>query len=159
MSESLSNTAQKVQNALNEHGLELNVVELSSSARTFDEAATAIGCEVSQIAKSLVFKGKKSQNPILIIASGTNRVNGKKVKAIIGEKIEKPDENFVLDETGFVVGGIPPVGHKKELLTLIDEDLMQFKKIWAAAGTPHAVFSLTPMELLEITSGEIINLK
>ena len=107
----------------------------------------------------MVFKGKKSQNPILIIASGTNRVNEKKVKAIIGEKIEKPDENFVLDETGFVVGGIPPVGHKKELLTLIDEDLMQFKKIWAAAGTPHAVFSLTPMELLEITSGEIINLK
>jgi Cys-tRNA(Pro) deacylase len=159
MSESLSSSAQRVQSALNEHNLELRVVELPGSTRTSQEAADTIGCEVSQIAKSIIFRGKESETPILVIASGENRVSERKLKSIVGEKVEKPDAEFVLEETGYAIGGIPPVGHKNDIVTYIDEDLMDHKVIWAAAGTPNAVFSLTPQELLEITNGEIIDVK
>jgi prolyl-tRNA editing enzyme YbaK/EbsC (Cys-tRNA(Pro) deacylase) len=159
MSESLSSSAQRVQSALNEHNLELRVVELPGSTRTSQEAADTIGCEVSQIAKSIIFRGKESETPILVIASGENRVSERKLKSIVGEKVEKPDAGFVLEETGYAIGGIPPVGHKNDIVTYIDEDLMDHKVIWAAAGTPNAVFSLTPQELLEITNGEIIDVK
>lgn len=159
MSESLSSSAQRVQSALNEHNLELRVVELPGSTRTSQEAADTIGCEVSQIAKSIIFRGKESETPILVIASGENRISERKLKSVVGEKVEKPDAEFVLDETGYVVGGIPPVGHKNDIVTYIDEDLMDHKVIWTAAGTPNALFSLTPQELLEITNGEIIDVK
>ncbi|HEY5575762.1 MAG TPA: YbaK/EbsC family protein [Clostridiaceae bacterium] len=159
MSESLSSSAQRVQSALNEHNLELRVVELPGSTRTSQEAADTIGCEVSQIAKSIIFKGKESETPILVIASGENRISERKLKSVVGEKVEKPDAEFVLEETGYVIGGIPPVGHKNDIVTYIDEDLMDHKVIWAAAGTPNALFSLTPQELLEITNGEIIDVK
>lgn len=159
MSSNLSKSAEKVQKVLNEFGFELNVMELSDSTRTAQEAANSIGCSVSQIAKSLIFKGKTSQKPILIVASGTNRVNEKAVKAYIGEKLEKADADFVLEHTGFAIGGIPPIGHKNTITTLIDEDLMQYEEIWAAAGTPHAVFRLTPKILEEITQGNIICIK
>jgi prolyl-tRNA editing enzyme YbaK/EbsC (Cys-tRNA(Pro) deacylase) len=159
MSESLSSSAQRVQSALNEHNLELRVVELPGSTRTSQEAADTIGCEVSQIAKSIIFRGKESGTPILVIASGENRVSERKLKSIVGEKVEKPDAEFVLEETGYAIGGIPPVGHKNDIVTYIDEDLMDHKIIWAAAGTPNAVFSLTPQELLEITNGEIIDVQ
>ncbi|KPU45738.1 Cys-tRNA(Pro)/Cys-tRNA(Cys) deacylase YbaK [Oxobacter pfennigii] len=155
----LSKSAEKVQAVLNEFGYELNVVELPDSTRTAQEAADAIGCTVSQIAKSLIFKGKVSQKPILIIASGTNRINEKAIKEITGEKLEKADADFVLEHTGFAIGGIPPLGHKNTIATFIDEDLLQYEEIWAAAGTPHAVFRLTPKILSEITKGNIINVK
>lgn len=159
MSSNLSKSAEKVQKVLNEFGFELNVMELSDSTRTAQEAANTIGCEVSQIAKSLIFKGKTFQKPILIVASGTNRVNEKAIKAYIGEKLEKADADFVLEHTGFAIGGIPPIGHKNSITTLIDEDLLQYEEIWAAAGTPHAVFKLTPKILVEITKGDIISVK
>lgn len=159
MSSDLSKSAEKVQSTLNQFGFELNVVELSESTRTAQEAADTIGCQVSQIAKSLIFKCKNSQKPLLIIASGTNRVNEKVIKQYIGEKLEKADADFVLEHTGFVIGGIPPIGHKNSITTLIDEDLMQYKEIWAAAGTPHAVFKLTPKILTEITQGSIVSIK
>lgn len=159
MSFNLKKSAQKVQNVLNEFGFELNVVELSDSTRTAQEAANTIGCTVSQIAKSLIFKGKTSQKPILIIASGTNRVNEKVIKEHIGEKLQKADADFVLEHTGFAIGGIPPIGHKDSIITLIDEDLMQYDEIWAAAGTPNAVFKLTPKILVEITKGDVISIK
>lgn len=159
MSSDLSKSAEKVQSALNQFGFELNVVELSESTRTAQEAADTIGCQVSQIAKSLIFKCKNSQKPLLIIASGTNRVNEKVIKQYIGEKLEKADADFVLEHTGFVIGGIPPIGHKNSITTLIDEDLMQYEEIWAAAGTPHAVFKLTPKILTEITQGSIVSIK
>ncbi|WPC39269.1 YbaK/EbsC family protein [Clostridium sp. JS66] len=159
MSSNLKKSAQKVQNVLNEFGFELNVVELSDSTRTAQEAANTIGCTVSQIAKSLIFKGKASQKPILIIASGTNRVNEKVIKEHIGEKLQKADADFVLEHTGFAIGGIPPIGHKDSIITLIDEDLMQYDEIWSAAGTPNAVFKLTPKILVEITKGDIISIK
>jgi Cys-tRNA(Pro) deacylase len=159
MSTDLSKSAEKVQKALTKFGFELNVVELSESTRTAQEAADTIGCQVSQIAKSLIFKCKNSQKPLLIIASGTNRVNEKVIKQYIGEKLEKADADFVLEHTGFVIGGIPPIGHKNSITTLIDEDLMQYEEIWAAAGTPHAVFKLTPKILTEITQGNIVSIK
>lgn len=159
MSSNLKKSAEKVQIVLNELGFELNVIELSDSTRTAQEAADTIGCTVSQIAKSLIFKGKTSQKPILIIASGTNRVNEKAIKAHIGENMGKADADFVLEHTGFAIGGIPPIGHKNSITTLIDEDLMQYEEIWAAAGTPNAVFKLTPKILVELTKGSIICIK
>ncbi|WML34153.1 YbaK/EbsC family protein [Clostridium sp. OS1-26] len=159
MSSDLSKSAEKVQNILNQFGFELNVVELSESTRTAQEAADTIGCQVSQIAKSLIFKCKNSQKPLLIIASGTNRVNEKVIKQYIGEKLEKADADFVLEHTGFAIGGIPPIGHKNSITTLIDEDLMQYEEIWAAAGTPHAVFKLNPKILTEITKGNTVSIK
>lgn len=159
MSSNLKKSAEKVQSVLNEFGFELNVIELSDSTRTAQEAANTIGCTVSQIAKSLIFQGKTTKNPILIIASGTNRINEKAIKEYIGEKLGKADADFVLEHTGFAIGGIPPIGHKNPLATFIDEDLMQYEEIWAAAGTPNAVFKLTPKILAEITKGNIICVK
>lgn len=159
MSSNLKKSAEKVQSVLNEFRFELNVIELSDSTRTAQEAANTIGCTVSQIAKSLIFQGKTTKNPILIIASGTNRINEKAIKEYIGEKLGKADAGFVLEHTGFAIGGIPPIGHKTPITTFIDEDLMQYEEIWAAAGTPNAVFKLTPKILAEITKGNIICVK
>jgi prolyl-tRNA editing enzyme YbaK/EbsC (Cys-tRNA(Pro) deacylase) len=159
MSSNLKKSAEKVQSVLNEFGFELNVIELSDSTRTAQEAANTIGCTISQIAKSLIFQGKTSKNPVLIIASGTNRINEKAIKEYIGEKLGKADADFVLEHTGFAIGGIPPIGHKNPITTFIDEDLMQYEEIWAAAGTPNAVFKLTPKILAEITKGNIICVK
>jgi prolyl-tRNA editing enzyme YbaK/EbsC (Cys-tRNA(Pro) deacylase) len=154
----LKKSAERVQDVLDGFGLNLEVVELTASARTSQEAADAIGCIVSQIAKSLVFRGKTSQKPFLVIASGANRVNEKALKEHTGEKLEKADADFVLEHTGFVIGGVPPVGHKNPIDTFIDEDLMQYEEIWAAAGTPNAVFKLTPKILAGITNGKIIRI-
>lgn len=159
MSSNLKKRAEKVQSVLNELGYELNVVEFSDSTRTAQDAADTIGCTVGQIAKSLIFKGKSSQKPILIIASGSNRVNEKLVKEYIGEKLEKADADFVLEHTGFAIGGVPPIGHTEPIRTFIDEDLMEYDEIWAAAGTPNAVFKLTPKILVEISKGTVIKVK
>ena len=159
MSQELSASAQKVQDALSALGLSLQVVELPGSTRTAVEAAQAVGCQVGQIVKSLIFKGKHSQRPILVVASGVNRVDEKKIEAQIGEPLGKADADFVRQHTGFVIGGVPPLGHPERLLTYVDEDLLQYTEIWAAAGTPHAVFRLSPSDLLKITGGNLTNLK
>jgi prolyl-tRNA editing enzyme YbaK/EbsC (Cys-tRNA(Pro) deacylase) len=159
MSSGLSKSAERIQKQLCEFGYELKVIEMADSTRTSVEAAEAIGCSVSQIAKSLIFMGKNTKKPILIIASGTNRVNEKVIKEYIGEKLDKADADFVLEHTGFAIGGIPPIGHKNPASTLIDEDLLQYDEIWAAAGTPHAVFKLTPKILCEITKGTVTSIK
>ena len=155
----LSSSAQKVQDALHAIGLTLQVVELPDSTRTAMEAAQAVGCQVGQIVKSLIFKGKRSERPILVIASGANRVDEKKIEALIGEPLGKADAEFVRQKTGFVIGGVPPVGHAQPLATFIDADLLQYERVWAAAGTPHAVFQLDPADLIRITGGEIIQVK
>jgi prolyl-tRNA editing enzyme YbaK/EbsC (Cys-tRNA(Pro) deacylase) len=159
MSYKLTKNAEKVQATLDTLELKLNVVELPESTHTAQEAAKAIGCSLGQIAKSLIFKGKTSKKPILIVASGANRVNEKALKKHVVEKLVKADAEFVLEHTGFAIGGVPPVGHKTPIITFIDEDLMQYDEIWAAAGTPNAVFKLTPNTLAEITKGRIINIK
>ncbi len=159
MSEPLSSSAQRVQEALKALGLSLEVVELPQSTRTAVEAAAAVGCRVEQIVKSLVFKGKRSQKPILVVASGSNRVNEKRMAEIVGEPIERADPDFVRAHTGFVIGGVAPVGHPERIETFIDEDLLQYPEIWAAAGNPNAVFRLGPEDLKRMAEGRVIAIK
>jgi prolyl-tRNA editing enzyme YbaK/EbsC (Cys-tRNA(Pro) deacylase) len=156
---SLSTSAQSVQDALMELGLTLQVVELPNSTRSAAEAAKAIGCSVGQIAKSLIFKTRNSQEPILVIASGPNRVDEKKIGVLVGERITKPDADFVRQHTGFSIGGVPPVGHNQPITTFIDQDLLAFDEIWAAAGTPNAVFRLTGDDLVRATGGQVVGVK
>lgn len=151
----LSASAQKVQQALQARGLPCQVMELPASTRTAPEAAQAVGCQVGQIVKSLVFMATNSGKPVLIIASGANRVSEALVEARIGQPICKADAEFVRQHTGFAIGGVPPVGLTEAMTTLIDADLMQYPQVWAAAGTPHAVFALDPRELPRLTGGEI----
>jgi prolyl-tRNA editing enzyme YbaK/EbsC (Cys-tRNA(Pro) deacylase) len=156
MPASLPASAQKVQDALHARGFANRVVELPDSTRTAAEAAAAINCTVAQIAKSLVFEGRDSGDPVLVIASGTNCVNTQALAALLGEPVGKPDAGYVRDRTGFVIGGVPPVGHSQPLRTFIDRDLLQYTHIWAAAGTPRCVFELTPDDLVRMTGGEVI---
>ena len=144
-------SALKVQAAL---GDGFQVVEFDASTRTSEDAAAAIGCTVAEIAKSLVFKAA-SGRPVLVIASGTNRVDEKKVRALLGEKIARADADFVREATGYAIGGVPPLAHATAPVVLIDGDLEAFETIWAAAGTPNAVFRLTPADLVRLTGGQV----
>jgi prolyl-tRNA editing enzyme YbaK/EbsC (Cys-tRNA(Pro) deacylase) len=159
MGDGLSSSAKKFQAILKDSNYDLQVIELPDSTRTAVEAAQAVGCQVGQIVKSLIFKAKRSQRPILVIASGNNRVNEKRIEARIGEPLGKADAEFVRTKTGFAIGGVPPLGHLEPPQTFIDQDLFQYEEIWAAAGTPHAVFRLTPQILHELTGGEVLVIK
>ncbi len=154
----LSSSARRVKQALEAQGIVCRVVELPDSTRTAVEAAQAIGCTVAQIAKSLVFKGEKSNQPVLVIASGSNRVDEKILRDLIDEKIGKADADFVRQHTGFAIGGIPPLGFPKPIRTFIDEDLLKFDEIWAAAGTPHAVCCLSSADLERMTGGQVAHI-
>ena len=158
MGTELSDSAKRVQNFLSAKGFSFDVKELPSSTRTAQEAADSIECTVPQIAKSLVFKEKKTNCPILIIASGSNRVDVKKIQKYTGLKLGKADGKFVKNRVGYAIGGVPPVGHNEPLETLLDEDLKQYETIWAAAGTPFAVFQLRPADLEPLTNGKWIDL-
>jgi prolyl-tRNA editing enzyme YbaK/EbsC (Cys-tRNA(Pro) deacylase) len=155
----LSPSAQKVQDILKALGFANRVVEMPNTTRTSADAAQAVGCEIGQIVKSIIFKGKQSGRAILVATSGANRVKEKKIAALIAEPIEKPDADFVRAQTGFAIGGVPPVGHTQKIVTLIDEDLLQYGEIWAAAGTSNAVFKLTPAELVKMTGGQVASVR
>ncbi|MES1152168.1 MAG: YbaK/EbsC family protein [Dongia sp.] len=162
--ESGRSSVARVRQALADLGVETEIKEFSASTRTSADAAAAIGCSVAQIAKSLVFRAKPSGRAILVMASGANRVDEKKLAAKLGETIGKADADFVRSETGFAIGGVAPVGHDVEkrgirLKTLIDADLLGYDVIWAAAGSPNSVFRLTPGDLVRITQGEVADLK
>jgi prolyl-tRNA editing enzyme YbaK/EbsC (Cys-tRNA(Pro) deacylase) len=152
----LKPAAQRVQAAADGLGLDIEVVELTKSTRTAEEAASAAGCEVAQIVKSLVFKGRNTETPYLLLVSGANRVDEKAVAADIGEKLDRPDAQFVREVTGFAIGGIPPFGHAERLATYIDQDLLAHAKVWAAAGTPNALFSVAPGALSEACDATVI---
>ena len=128
------------------------------TARTSADAAAAIGCTVAQIAKSLVFKSR-SGKPVLVIASGANRVDESKIATALGEPIGKADASFVRDTTGYAIGGVAPIGHAMPPRIFIDQDLRQHGVIWAAAGHPHAVFPSTAAELERLTQGAVIETK
>ena len=155
----LSKSAQKVQDALTKLGYAYEVIEAAESTRTAEEAAARVGCSVGQIVKSLIFKGKKSGKAILILTSGANRVDVKRIVAYTEEKIGRADPDFVRERTGFAIGGIPPLGHLHPIETYVDEDLLNFEEIWAAAGTPKAVFKMRASELEKMTGGKIIQVK
>jgi prolyl-tRNA editing enzyme YbaK/EbsC (Cys-tRNA(Pro) deacylase) len=159
MADALTATAQRVQDALKALGVATQVVELAASTRTAAEAAQAIGCRVEQIAKSLVFRGLSTNRPVLAIVSGMNRVDEERLGELIAEVVAKADADFVRQRTGYAIGGVPPVGHLESLACLIDQDLFQCDTIWAAAGTPRAVFRLTPMDLQRITGGRVVSVK
>jgi Cys-tRNA(Pro) deacylase len=155
----LSPSAQKVQDALHNLGFDLTVIEHAESTRTAQEAAERVGVTLGQIVKSLIFKGKTSNKPILVLTSGANRVDEKRIKAYAGEKIVRADADFVREVTGYAIGGVPPIAHLQQMETYLDEDLMQYKLIWAAAGTPNAVFELTPDDLQKMTGGRVERVK
>lgn len=151
----LKPSAQKVQEALRAAGFENEVVELPDSARTSAEAAAAVGCEVGQIVKSLLFEARPSGRAVLVAASGSHRVDEQAVAAVVGEPIARASPEFVRARTGFAIGGVPPLGHAGPVVAVVDEALLRHERIWAAAGHPHAVFALTPQELVRMTGGQV----
>jgi prolyl-tRNA editing enzyme YbaK/EbsC (Cys-tRNA(Pro) deacylase) len=159
MADELSPGAKRIQAALDALGMKAEVAELPASTRTSAEAASAIGCSIGQIAKSIIFRTVTSHKPVMVIASGVNRVNEEKIRDILGEAVEKADAAFVRKATGFVIGGVPPIGHLESITTIIDEDLLKLEEIWAAAGTPHAVFKLNPAGLIQLTGGRVQSIK
>jgi prolyl-tRNA editing enzyme YbaK/EbsC (Cys-tRNA(Pro) deacylase) len=150
----LSPSAQRVQDVLAAAGLATAIIEYDTPARTSAEAARVLGCAVGQIAKSLVFRAV-SGRPVLVIASGANRVDETKVAAQIGEAVGKADAAFVRESSGNAIGGIPPLGHAQPLTTLIDRELLRYDIVYAAGGTPHAMFPLRPTDLVRVSRGTI----
>ena len=154
----LSPSAQRVQDELTTLGVTTVVIEYDVPARTSAEAATVLGCAVAQIAKSLVFRAA-SGRPVLVIASGANRVDESKVAALVGEVVGKADAAFVRQATGYAIGGIPPLAHAQRLVTLIDRDLLEHDTIYAAGGTPHAMFPMSAADLVRVAGGDVADVK
>jgi prolyl-tRNA editing enzyme YbaK/EbsC (Cys-tRNA(Pro) deacylase) len=144
--------ALRVQAAL---GPGYTVVEFEESTHTSQQAADAIGCNVAQIAKSIIFRAATSGRAVLVIASGRNKVDEKKVRALLGEKIERASPEFVKEQTGFEVGGVPPLGHLNPCAVFLDQDLRAFPTVWAAGGTGNAVFEIG-FDALEKASGATV---
>ena len=155
----LSPSSQKIQDLLHSLGYNYTVIEHAESTRTAQEAADRAGCELGQIVKSLIFQGKTSGKPILVLTSGANRVDEKRISNYAGEPISRADADFVRTVTGFAIGGVPPVGHHKKMETYLDKDLQQYLVVWAAAGTPNAIFELTPSDLQKMTNGTVVEVK
>jgi prolyl-tRNA editing enzyme YbaK/EbsC (Cys-tRNA(Pro) deacylase) len=150
-------SAERVQHALAAAGLDSAVVELAVAARTSQQAADALGIEVGQIAKSLIFRAVPSGRAVLVIAAGDRRVDEARIGALVGETIERAPPEFVREHSGFAIGGVAPLAHPAPLTTLIDEHLLKWDRIWAAAGHPHTVFPLAPPDLVRITGGRVIS--
>ena len=145
--------AQRIQAALNERGSSARVIQVPDSTRTAAEAAAALGTTVSQIVKSLVFVA--DDRPLLVLTSGSERVSTEKVRALVGVKVSRPDADTVKRLTGYAIGGIPPLAHATPARVLMDPHLLQFEVVWAAAGTPHAVFGIAPEELRRVADAEL----
>ncbi len=152
-----SASVQRVEKALEVHGMPGRIVHLPTSTRTAQDAAAAIGCPVATIAKSLVFQLETSGQVLLVIASGSHRINEATLSLLVADRVLKADARFVRQATGFAIGGVPPVGHPGDVQILLDASLLQYPEIWAAAGTPHAVFRLSPEELKRITGGRVVS--
>jgi len=155
----LSPSAQKVQDQIQSLGFDYTVIEHTESTRTAQEAAERAGCELGQIVKSLIFKGKDSGKPILVLTSGANRVDEKRISEYAGEAIGRADADFVRGVTGFAIGGVPPVCHLQKMETYLDEDFLGYQTIWAAAGTPNAIFELKTSDLQKMTGGRVVRVK
>ena len=155
----LSTSAQKIQDILSALGFDFQVIEFTESTKTAQEAAERVGCELGQIVKSMIFRGQISNKGILVLTSGANRVDEKEISDYAQEAIKRAEPDFVRAMTGFAIGGVPPLGHTHPLETYIDEDLMQYDSVWAAAGTPNAVFKLSSSNLVKITLGKIVRVK
>jgi len=151
-------TSSSALNFQNEIGEAFQVLEFGASTRSAAEAAATIGCDEGQIAKSIIFRGKRSDACILAIAPGPGRIDTKKVADLIGEPVERPDADFVRERTGYAIGGVPPLPRARGVRTLIARELAQNGLLWAAGGTPNAVFSLDYAQLQELTGGESVDI-
>lgn len=147
-------TALRTQGLLADAGLPVQVVEFEQPTRTSAEAAEAIGCSVAEIAKSVVFRNKTAGGAVVVVASGANRVSETKVAASLGVKLGRADADFVREATGYVIGGVAPLGHTGPVRLLLDRDLLQYETVWAAAGTPFSVFPLAPAALQALTGAD-----
>lgn len=154
----LKPSSQRVKDYLQAHGASSAITTLPSACRTSAQAADALGCSIAQIAKSLIFRDTRDDSPVLIVASGVNRVDVARVEAELGVALGKANARFVKESVGFVIGGVAPVGHLVPVTTVLDPDLKQYQTIWAAAGTPETVFALSPDELGRLTAGRWITL-
>ncbi len=152
----LPEACKRVEAAAHTLGLTIDIRLLAASTRTAEEAAVACGCGVAQIVKSLVFRGADTGKPLLLLVSGANRVDERGVASTVGEPLARPDARFVREATGYAIGGIPPFGHATPLATYIDRDLLQHSTVYAAAGTPNAIFALDPRRLAEATGATVI---
>lgn len=150
----MSSSLERVKTALAESGAKVEVLEMPESTRTAMDAASACGCEVDQIAKSIIFKGLESGHVKLFLTAGGNQVDAAKASALAGEALGKADAQLIRSETGFAIGGVAPLGHLTKLPVWIDPKLLSFDLVWAAAGTPRHVFSIAPAELQKITGAE-----
>lgn len=153
---SASLAIERVRAVLQDKGVETEIVEFAQSTRTAQEAADAIGTSVAQIVKSLVFVA--GDKPVLALVSGANLADTEKLAALLGVPVQRANARTVRDATGFAIGGVPPVGHATSMVTFIDEDLLKYDELYAAAGTPHSVFRITPAELVRITGGQVVQL-
>jgi len=149
---------QKFIDYLKSNNLDFKVHDFDEFTHTAIQAATALNCDVSQIAKSLIFKSASSK-PILVIASGSNRVDTSKIAKLLGESIDKADADFVKEATGYTIGGVPPFAFLKKIITFIDQDLLKFTTIWAAAGANNSVFPLTIDNLVKISQGQVADIQ
>lgn len=152
----MSSPVERVRHALAAHGLQVEITEFDQSTATSQQAADALGVPVATIVKSLVFL--VDDRIVLVLASGANRVDPAKLGRAAGGRVRKADADRVKAETGFVIGGVPPVGHSRPLETYIDRDLLQHEQLWAAAGSPCAVFPVTPADLVRVTGGKVVDL-
>ena len=146
----------RVRKALQERGFEPEVVELERTARSATEAADALGIRVAQIVKSLVFRGRQTGRPVLVLAGGANRVDPNKISRLLSEPVEMGDAAYVREKTGFAIGAVPPVGHAERPEAFVDEDLLLEGEVWASAGHTHAVFGLEPAELVRLTGARAV---
>jgi prolyl-tRNA editing enzyme YbaK/EbsC (Cys-tRNA(Pro) deacylase) len=159
INENLSKSAQDFQLLLQRMGYKNRVVEFSQSTRTAQQAADAIGVDISQIVKSLLFKTEIGNDAVMVLVSGRNRVDEGKLSLLLGERVIKANPEFVREKTGFSIGGVPPIGHLFPIQIFIDQDLENQDEIWAAAGSPFAVFQLTSGELQNLSNGKWVSIK
>ena len=146
----------RVRKALQERGFKPEVLELERTARSAAEAADALGIRVAQIVKSLVFRGRETGKPVLVLAGGANRVDPNKISRLLSEPVEMADAAYVREKTGFAIGAVPPVGHAERPEAFVDEDLLLEGEVWASAGHTHAVFGLEPAELVRLTGARVV---
>ncbi len=155
----LKESSQRVKQAIGKLGFNIEVMQMDKSTRTADEAAEAVGCSTAQIVKSLVFQGKNSKAPYMVLVSGVNRVDVGRLESLVGEPVTMAPPEFVRQVTGFAIGGVPPAGHNQEISTFIDQNLLEHDVVWAAAGTPSSMFAIKSADLVALTRGRPAEIK
>ncbi len=151
----MSKSLRRVETALRDAGVRVELREFDASTRTAADAAAAVGCDVDQIAKSIIFRGEDSGHVVLFLTAGGNRVSDAKASSVAGQPLGKADADLIRAETGFAIGGVAPVGHLTQVRAFLDPRLMEFPEVWAAAGTPRHVFAISPADLHRMTGAEI----